>query len=334
MRTEKGANSGPELLVELDRCHPQAAAGTAGGWPARGGALGPPEREREASGHTGAGLGPRGLAPAGGRRLRAAAGRGLSRRASGSGHVRRRRRQRRGGARRRARVPGADVRLLPRLSRSRLLPPPGVAAGRSRDHARGARSSLRLPRSTRSAGAAASSGRAPAPGARSRRRSSVDRRLLGRGPGLRAAGACAERARAWRWRTPGCRRTGRSSPHTGRRSCRCRSTSRAPACTSSTCSRTGRAGRGGPVDVVLVTPAHQSPTGVALAPARRAALLEWAGAPGRWSSRTTTTPSTATIARRWPRCRGWRPTASSTWAPSQRRLRPRCAWAGWRCPRA
>jgi GntR family transcriptional regulator/MocR family aminotransferase len=29
---------------------------------------------------------------------------------------------------------------------------------------------------------------------------------------------------------------------------------------------------------VLVTPAHQSPTGVALAPARRAALLEWAAA--------------------------------------------------------
>ena len=37
----------------------------------------------------------------------------------------------------------------------------------------------------------------------------------------------------------------------------------------------------GPVDVVLVTPAHQSPTGVALAPARRAALLDWAGAPKR-----------------------------------------------------
>jgi GntR family transcriptional regulator/MocR family aminotransferase len=32
----------------------------------------------------------------------------------------------------------------------------------------------------------------------------------------------------------------------------------------------------GPIDAVLVTPAHQSPTGVALAPARRAALLAWA----------------------------------------------------------
>jgi GntR family transcriptional regulator/MocR family aminotransferase len=34
----------------------------------------------------------------------------------------------------------------------------------------------------------------------------------------------------------------------------------------------------GPLDAVFVTPAHQSPTGVALAPGRRAALLEWAGA--------------------------------------------------------
>jgi GntR family transcriptional regulator / MocR family aminotransferase len=45
--------------------------------------------------------------------------------------------------------------------------------------------------------------------------------------------------------------------------------------------RAGRPGGQGAIDVVLVTPAHQSPTGVALAPARRAALLEWAGAPGR-----------------------------------------------------
>jgi GntR family transcriptional regulator/MocR family aminotransferase len=38
--------------------------------------------------------------------------------------------------------------------------------------------------------------------------------------------------------------------------------------------------RAGTVDAAFVTPAHQSPTGVALAPARRAALLEWAGARG------------------------------------------------------
>jgi len=38
------------------------------------------------------------------------------------------------------------------------------------------------------------------------------------------------------------------------------------------------ASRSGEVDGVLVTPAHQCPTGVALAPARRGALLEWAAA--------------------------------------------------------
>ncbi len=36
----------------------------------------------------------------------------------------------------------------------------------------------------------------------------------------------------------------------------------------------------GGLDAAFVTPAHQSPTGVALAPERRAALLEWAGASG------------------------------------------------------
>src|SRR5438128_8865861 len=38
------------------------------------------------------------------------------------------------------------------------------------------------------------------------------------------------------------------------------------------------ASHAGAVDGVLVTPAHQCPLGVAMAPARRAALLEWAAA--------------------------------------------------------
>ncbi len=38
--------------------------------------------------------------------------------------------------------------------------------------------------------------------------------------------------------------------------------------------------RAGRIDAVFATPAHQSPLGVALAPERRAALLEWAGASG------------------------------------------------------
>jgi GntR family transcriptional regulator/MocR family aminotransferase len=40
--------------------------------------------------------------------------------------------------------------------------------------------------------------------------------------------------------------------------------------------------RAGPLDAVFVTPAHQSPTGVAAAPERRAALLEWAAEGGRY----------------------------------------------------
>jgi len=43
---------------------------------------------------------------------------------------------------------------------------------------------------------------------------------------------------------------------------------------------TGPALASPPLDAVLVTPAHQSPHGVALAPSRRAALLAWAGATG------------------------------------------------------
>ena len=39
---------------------------------------------------------------------------------------------------------------------------------------------------------------------------------------------------------------------------------------------TGLTGAEGAIDAVLVTPAHQSPTGVGLAPPRRAALLAWA----------------------------------------------------------
>ncbi len=89
-----------------------------------------------------------------------------------------------------------------------------------------------------------------------------------------------------------------------------------------------RAGRGGR------DAAHQSPTGVALSPSRRAALLAWAGRPARSWSRTTTTRSSATTARRSARCRGSRPSACSTRARSARRSRPPCGSDGWCCPRA
>ena len=49
----------------------------------------------------------------------------------------------------------------------------------------------------------------------------------------------------------------------------------------------------------------------------------------RWSSRTTTTRSTATTERRSAPCRGWRPTASSTPARRARRSRRGFGSAGW-----
>ena len=52
------------------------------------------------------------------------------------------------------------------------------------------------------------------------------------------------------------------------------------------------------------------------------------GAATRWSSRTTTTPSSATTASRSGRSRGSRRTASSTRAPPARSSRPACGWAG------
>ena len=86
-------------------------------------------------------------------------------------------------------------------------------------------------------------------------------------------------------------------------------------------------------DAVVVTPAHQHPTGVVLSPERRAALLRLAARrTTRSRSRTTTTPSTATTAPRSARCRGSSPSASSTPARRARRSRRRCGSAGSSCP--
>ena len=106
--------------------------------------------------------------------------------------------------------------------------------------------------------------------------------------------------------------------------CRCRSTSGARAPSWS--------GDWARVRAVVVTPAHQYPTGVTLHPARRRALTEWAAAAAAWSSRTTTTASSATTGSRSARCRGWRPTTSPTSGPRRRRSVRPCGWAGWCCP--
>ena len=78
-------------------------------------------------------------------------------------------------------------------------------------------------------------------------------------------------------------------------------------------------------DAVIVTPAHQFPTGAVLSGTRRRALLEWARAARRLGrSRTTTTPSSATTASRCARSRASTPArgpprhASKSLAPALR----------------
>ena len=80
--------------------------------------------------------------------------------------------------------------------------------------------------------------------------------------------------------------------------------------------------------VVVVTPAHQSPTGVVLAAG--GATPWWSGrtAPAGSSSRTTTTPSSATTASPSACCRGWPRGGSSPSARPARRWPRGCASAG------
>ena len=79
--------------------------------------------------------------------------------------------------------------------------------------------------------------------------------------------ALAPAARAAsRWRSPATPSSGRSSRAPGSRPSRCRSTT--AGCASTRCRRTG-------ADAVVVTPAHQHPTGAVLTPERRTALLAW-----------------------------------------------------------
>ena len=57
------------------------------------------------------------------------------------------------------------------------------------------------------------------------------------------------------------------------------------------------------------------------------------GTPAAWSSRTTTTGSSATTGSRSAPCRRWRPSTWSTPARPARASRPGCGSAGWCCPR-
>ena len=102
--------------------------------------------------------------------------------------------------------------------------------------------------------------------------------------------------------------------------------------------RAGRRRRGGhpastsssgpDVDAVVLTPAHQHPTGAVLAGDRRAACSPGCGRATRSRSRTTTTPSTATTAPPSAPSTGWSLTGSCTPARRARRSRRRCGSVG------
>ena len=89
-------------------------------------------------------------------------------------------------------------------------------------------------------------------------------------------------------------------------------------------------------DALLLTPAHQFPLGVPLAPARRRRAVDWAGRTRRrWSSRTTTTASSATTASRSARMQalGARARRLRRHRQQEPRARPAAGLAG-RCPPA
>ena len=66
------------------------------------------------------------------------------------------------------------------------------------------------------------------------------------------------------------------------------------------------------VDAVVLSPAHQYPTGTVLAPARRAELISWARGRGTLIVEDDYDADTATTAIRSPRSRASPPTASPT----------------------
>ena len=140
----------------------------------------------------------------------------------------------------------------------------GAAAGARGDAGRGAR----LRRSARGRGAARASWPRTWCGCAGRRRRGelvvtcgYTQGAVADVPGAGARGA----RRRWRSRTRRWTTRGRRSARRGWRSSACRWTS------------TGSARTRCDADAVLVTPAHQFPTGAVLAPERRRALLAWGG---------------------------------------------------------
>ena len=86
------------------------------------------------------------------------------------------------------------------------------------------------------------------------------------------------------------------------------------------------------VSAVLVTPAHQFPTGAVLAPERRTALLDWAA-----RRNAVVIEDDYDSEYRYDRepigtCRAWRRIVSCSWGRPARRWRRPCDWGGSFCP--
>ena len=182
----------------------------------------------------------------------------------------------------------------------------------------------RLRRPARRRGAARGAGRLPRPGARRGRRAGA----------RRSSPAATRRASDLVCRTlarRGARRIAFEDPsHPEQRRVAARAgLEPVPVAVDEQGIRRRRARRAPTSTRVVLTPAHQHPTGVGAL--RRAAARRCSpgcASAARSPSRTTTTPSTATTAPPSARSRASTPTASSTPARRARRWRPRCGSAG------
>ena len=269
-------SSDVELLVPLDRDVCRAAPPAARGEPPLG------DPRRAAGGRDDPAVDARARVPA--RRVardrrrgvRAARRRGLPRVAGRRRDPRRPWRDEHAGRPRGPRDALLAVRLPARPARRDRVPARRLAALDPPGAGRGACRPLLVPRRARRPGAPDRPRRLPQPGPRDGRRAR-DRRRVDRvhpGPRPHRAGRWRPVARVgWPSRTRRTPSTAARSSRAGWRSSRSRSTTRASSSSGSTPRTSTR---------VLVTAAHQYPTGGVLPPERRAALVDWADRRSGW----------------------------------------------------